>query len=495
MLEELPTLTPYQVAWLKVPRYTPRKFKDKSGEISIEQKATIKCLTKSRRIGGSFACQLEAVLNAAGIDYGTKNDVPPTDTYVVSATERQAKEFIKECGELAEFFAESDLRFQVKCQSTIITFKHTGKRIIALPASGRAIRGATGRLVLDEICFMPKFEEIWGAAKPLAQGTMKVAQGFPISVLSTPWAKGTEAYKVLTKGRPYFCFEMDLKTAIEQGFKGVRSINQVRNEVANDEIFRVEYMCQWLETGTSYFPEYTIRQNLTDEWDVIEKMYPDNPVIWGVDIGRTHDLTVASKFIQVEETLYLVDSYVMRGIPMHDQASRLIDQIGENPTLVRVDRGMQGYSVYDAFIAKYGRHRVASADLNQDSQVRHMMNLKDLLEKKRLKICSTFKSERTSNPLIMELLKIEQKATSGGRVVMHTPRDMHGHCDRAWSVAIGVGKYIRDTPSDISTGIIGVHESPINEQRIDVIQQSINAGILDRFVTADGWLCYTATNG
>lgn len=488
MLAALPTLTPYQIAWLKVPRYRWVTMESKKhGKRWREQKATIKCLTKSRRIGGSFACQLESVLSAAGIDYGTQTDCDPIDTYVLSATERQAKDFIKECGDLADFFSQSDARFQVKIQSTSITFVHTRKRIIALPASGRAVRGVTGRLVLDEICFMPKFDEIWGAAIPISRGNMKEPRGYPVSVLSTPWAKGTEAHRVLTRGAPYYCFEVDLKTAIEQGFRGISSTQQIRDEVGNDEIYHVEYMCKWLETGNAYFPEHIITRATCEDHGRIEKRYKDSPEIWGVDIGRTHDLTVAAKFRQVGDLMYLTDIFRMRNTPMHEQAEALIDKIGNNPTLIRVDRGLQGYSVYDAFVAKYGREIVKSADLNQDSQVKHMMNLKNMLEKQTLKICAEF-SEEPSKTLKVELLKIEQKATSGGRVVMHTPRDMHGHCDRAWAVAIGVGKYIRDVGSDNTQMIVGAHDSLINDEKeLDAIKLSVRMGIIDPTFPGDDW--------
>ncbi len=491
MITSLPTLTPYQIAWLKVPRYrwVTLESKDKTRRKRV-QKATIKCLTKSRRIGGSFACQLESVLSGAGIDYGTNTDVEPIDTYVLSATERQAKDFIKECGDLADYFAQLDVRFQTKIQSTQITFKHTNKRIVALPASGRAVRGVTGRLVLDEVCFMPKFEEIWGAAIPISRGNMKEPRGYPVSVLSTPWAKGTEAHRVLTAsgGQPYFCFEVDLETAIKQGFRGVDSIAQVRNEVGNDEIFKVEYMCQWLDTGNAYFPEHIIKRAVLNEpGSKIDKKFKDNPVIWGVDIGRTHDLTVAAKLVQVGDLMYLTDLFKLRNIPMHEQADLLINKIGNNPTLIRVDRGLQGYSVYDAFVARYGREIVHSAELNQDSQVKHMMNLKDMLEKQTLKIAGDF-SEEPAKTLQTELLKIEQKATTGGRVVMHTPRDMHGHCDRAWALAIGVGRYIRNNAPDNTEPLVGAHASLINEPDVDAIRTSIRMGLIDPVVdTQDNW--------
>jgi phage FluMu gp28-like protein len=490
MLTALPTLTPYQIAWLKVPRYRWVTLRSRAKGTTIrEQKATIKCLTKSRRIGGSFACQLESVLSGVGIDYGSQTDCDPMDTYVLSATERQAKDFIKECGELAEFFSDSDARFQCKVQSTQITFLHTHKRIIALPASGRAVRGVTGRLVLDEVCFMPKFDEIWGAAIPISRGNMKEPRGYPVSVLSTPWAKGTEAHRVLSRGSPYYCFEVDLQMAIEQGFKGVRSAQAIREEVGNDEIYNVEYMCKWLETGNAYFPEHIIKRAIMSEsGSKLDKRYKDNPVIWGVDIGRTHDLTVAAKFVQAGDIMYLTDLYKLRGTPMHEQAELLCAKIGDNPTLIRVDRGLQGYSVYDAFIAKYGREVVHSADLNQDSQVKHMMNLKNMLERETLKIAGDF-SEEPSKTLMTELLKIEQKSTSGGRVVMHTPRDMHGHCDRAWAVAIGLGKYIRDTQGDNKEIIIGEHKSLISAEReVDAIKLSIQMGLIEPDMPSDDWL-------
>lgn len=412
------------------------------------------------------------MLSAAGIDYASQKDVRPVSTYVMSATERQARDFVKECGDLAEFFADSDVRFECSRKATVLEFKLAGTRITALPSTHRAIRGVQGRLVLDEICFMPRFEEIWGAALPISRPNLKDPNGYPVSVLSTPWARGTKAFQVLTNPE-YILREVNLMRAIADGFPLPGGIERLKAEIGSEDIFNVEYMCQWLDTGLGYFPSHILERAVVKAADDVDGTGLEKElrgqgckVHWGWDVGRKHDLTVGAKFYSRGDTWFLVDLIVMRGVPLDIQAQRAIEAITKYPKdrleSIRIDRGTQGYAVYDALMTKFGSEIVSSADLNQDAQVRHMMQVKSMLERQKLKWCNEFSGE-SCRTLMTEFLKIEQKSTAGGRVVIDTPRDMHGHCDRAWAVAIGVGKYQRDRGKDDSSVIVGLHSSPIND--------------------------------
>lgn len=408
----------------------------------------------------------------------------------MSATERQSREFIKECADLAEFFCDSDVRFQCTAKATVLEFKLAKTRITALPTTPRAVRGVQGRLVLDEVCFMPKFEEIWGAALPISRPNLKHPTGYPVSVLSTPWARGTKAFQVLNNSDNAL-MTVNLEQALKDGFPMPGGIPKLKADIGSEDIYNVEYMCQWLDTGLGYFPSHILERSIVKAKDDVDGTGLEKElrgagcqVVWGWDIGRTHDLTVGAKFYIRGHTWYLVDLYVMRGVPLDVQAQRAIEVMTQSDrdkiSKIRVDRGLQGYAVYDAFISKFGREIVESADLNQDAQVKHMMQLKSMFEKQEIKVCSEFSSE-SSRTLLTELLKIEQKGTAGGRVVMNTPRDMHGHCDRAWAVAIAVGKYQRDLPRDDTPLIIGVNDSPINDPGTftDPMKKLLNLGFLD----------------
>lgn len=430
------------------------------------------------------------MLSAAGIDYATGKDTKPLSTYVMSATERQSREFVKECADLAEFFSDSDVRFECTPKATVLEFKLAGTRITALPSTPRAVRGVQGRLVLDEICFMPKFEEIWGAALPISRPNLKDPTGYPVSVLSTPWARGTKAFQVLNNPE-YALMSVSLEDALRDGFPLPGGIERLKAEIGSEDIYNVEYMCNWLDTGLGYFPSHILERAVVKASNDVdntglatELRYGKNAVVWGWDIGRKHDLTVGAKFYIRGHIWFLVDLIVMRGVPLDVQAATAIDAMTKYPSdrieTIRVDRGVQGYAVYDAFMTKFGDQIVKSADLNQDAQVKHMMQVKALLERQQLKWCNEFSNE-SCRTLMTEFLKIEQKSTSGGRVVIDTPRDMHGHCDRAWAVAIAVGKYERDLPRDNSPLIIGVNDSPINDPKTytDPMKKLIHLGFLD----------------
>ena len=455
-------LKQYQIDWLRSPQYRV----DDDGKVV----ATTSTLLKSRRIGGTFATSLKIILGACGIDPATMTDCEPMDYYFASATHRQSKEVIEECADIAKQLCEVDARFEHKASKLSINFTHANTRICAIPASPRAIRGSTGGLVLDEVCFMQDFGAIWKAAKAVAFSNIKNPTGLPVFVLSTPWAAGTIQHEILTgHGGAYKNFirhYVSYTDALSQGFPGPSPEAVI--EDFGEDAYMVEFMLEWLTMGVTFFPMVLLDKAKCDivqdeELDAnsLSKLISKRairqsdisgaPRYWGIDLGVTHDLSCLSEFAKTEKGDILINQTVIRGIPSHEQGKKIISVIeaADGETFkVRVDWGTVGRPIYDEILAHFGPQIVEPFSGNMKRQISHCKKMKSMLETSRLKISPFFVDAITGRrnscaSLFIEMQKIEVDLTIGGNVTIKTPRDHTGHCDRAWSAIIGVGPYAR----------------------------------------------------
>jgi phage FluMu gp28-like protein len=448
-------LRPYQIEWLKLPQYRINNDGKKVATTSI--------LEKSRRIGGTFATSLKIIFGACGIDPSNGTDTKPMDYYFASATHRQSKEVIEECADIASQLAKHDARFEHRASKLSIEFIHPKTRIVAIPASPRSIRGSTGGLVLDEICFMQDFPAIWKAAKAVAFSNIKRPEGYPVFLISTPWAVGTLQHEIMCGiGDGYKGFQrmqVSYERALMDGFPGP-SPEEVRAEFG-DDAYMVEFMLEWLAIGVTYFPLPLLEKSKIDiiPDEVMEEKYISGKTIlegdlsgcprkFGIDLGLTHDLSVVTEIAEKNGLDIVVNQTVVRGVGAHELGDIFIKYMEDcdGPiSKIRVDRGTIGRAAYDKIEQHFGIDLVEPFDGHIKRQISHCKNLKRLLETGKIKVASQFVDrfsgrKNSSTTTFIELNKIGLELTTAGNVTVKTPRDMTGHCDRAWSLLIAVGR-------------------------------------------------------
>jgi len=148
-------LLPYQQAW-------------------IEDKAPLKVMEKSRRIGITWAESADNVLTAA-----SQNG---SNVFYISATQDMALEYIEACamwaraydmaaGEIEEsIFKDGDKEIQ----TYRILFPKSGHRVVGLSSSPSNLRGKQGVIVLDEGAFQKSLAELQKAAMAMLMWGDKV---------------------------------------------------------------------------------------------------------------------------------------------------------------------------------------------------------------------------------------------------------------------------------------------------------------------------------
>lgn len=431
-------LTSYQHDWTKAPRYATSA----GGQI----KATTKTFTKARRIGGSFAAAVDACNLAAGYEWDGNRwkNVRPIDVHVVSASFNQAKNVLAEAAEFLAKVDSVDPRYKANAKANSIEFA-CGGNIVAHPAKASSLRTYTGALLLDEFAFVQQQEDVWGAAKNIAAATLKEPRGYPVSLITTPWTHGGFAHRLFTSSDlPFQRQTVDIYAAKAAGFP--IDVEQTRAECALAEIFATEYECQWLRGGACFFdPELLVGAEREDLPETLSR----EPSFYGIDIGRTNDLTCIVECKRLGDVIWIVGITALRGMHMDDQRDRIVSQLSTGK-LARclIDRGGIGRDLSDHIERKWSS-KCKGVDFSQDSKEELAVTFRKELESGRIRVWSDGGDNADqARALRMELTSIKAKPASGGKLSFETPRTVTGHGDRAWAAMLAVAAVTRTQAID-----------------------------------------------
>lgn len=452
---------PYQKAWLAAPKY-------------INGQATVRTWIKSRRIGGSFAAAFDAVLMASGIqaaldEHGNLEyrDAAPIDVYIVSPTLRQSKSLMRDAAKLTVILRAFDRRINFEpARATKLMNRRTGRGIYALPGNPDGIRGLTGAIILDEVCFVQGLEDVWAAVLPISRANPGCSEGYPISLISTPWVAGTLAHTLLTspdltfdaRKNPegFLRFDTDLDSALAAGFpdesfteaRRAAFREKIRKEAASDEIFSTEYLCQWSTVGDHLFDWKKLLLALADNDDPWGDELPD-PDLVTVDAGRRRDHTVAAGWkTHTDGAHWIVTLDVLRS-PM--KQSEQADAINRLTGDILVDCGGIGDGLADD-LDDLGR-TCERLQWNNDNQRRAVNAMRKMLDARKFRIAASCESE--GRTLIKELFSMSTGMSGAGRLTIKTPQARNGeggngggHCDRAWAALLGAWRLgVGEAPS------------------------------------------------
>jgi len=234
---------------------------------------------KARQIGFSHATAAGAVLGAL---------VLGRPQVILSASQDQSDEVLEKAKAHARVLAALGYpgAGQVSTDSATELGWDGGGRIIALPANPRTARGYSGDLWLDEFAYHADARKIRDAAFPVA-----MRGDWRIRVLSTP--NGAQGLFYDLAQRTSAGWSRTQTTIEDARADGLAIDESALRELAGDDerLFDQWFRCAFLDGDLQYYPSGWL-ERARGEHAIPDLADPAVSIHAGLDIGRTHDLTV-----------------------------------------------------------------------------------------------------------------------------------------------------------------------------------------------------------
>ena len=419
---------PYQKAW-------------------ILDNSRIKLMEKSRQIGMSWTASYELVRRhcQASQKY---------DSWVSSRDELQAKLFIDDCKKFASILnvAVGDVcktQLVGGVDSHSIEFANS-TRIWSLSSNPDAQAGKRGTRLLDEFALHPDPEKLYAIAYP------GITWGGNLQIISTHRGANNFFYKLVEEirfgGNPknISLHTITLQDALEQGLlrklkktlppesniaqmDEAQYFDYIKNSCADTESFLQEYMCQPADERLSFICYDDIARCTYKHDEIWQEFASDNSWLYlGVDVGRTHDLSVFWLLEKCGDVMYTRDVKVFKDTSFSEQEIHLHSYL-RNPRLhkVAIDQSGLGRQFAERAIERYGSARVEGVSFTQAIKETLAYPLRTAFENATIRIPNDI-------DIIADLRAVKRESTSGGGVRFKAERTSDGHSDRFWALALAI---------------------------------------------------------
>jgi phage FluMu gp28-like protein len=428
----------------------------------------VRVAEKSRRIGLTWTCACESVIDAAKTN--------GRDTSFVTYNQDAGVEFIRDCAMFARSFGlvfTGDERIVEDEDRDILVGSikfASGHRIVALSSRPTNLRGRRGNTVLDEFAFHDQPEELLKAA----MATLMWGDG-RVSIVSTH--NGVESHfnriiQDIHAGKlPYSLHRIDIDTAIAQGlveriflsrgvpYHGQESIDEWRSQVFAEygDDADEELRCIPARSGGTY-----IAQNLVDrqmyrapvyrlevhkdfamwtedarvahvsEWlKTLDGTLADLPKnrnhFFGQDFGRVSDRSViVIGYLDQDMTRMVPCAIEMLRVPYEQQKQVLFHVVDRLPQFYRGALDATGNGGYLAEVAmqRYGEDRIEQVNMTDKWYSENLPPLRSAFEDAMIKIprdvdhLSDLAAFKTING-VPKLPKAKNKSSIAGAPMRH----------------------------------------------------------------------------
>ena len=372
------------------------------------------CL-KSRQIGISHSSAAAAVVWGAFLG---------ETTTIVSLGQREADEVAEKAALHAKVLESLGSRWaKHRANKSEVRFANGG-RIIALPSSSGG-RGFSGNIFLDEYAYHEHASKIWDGA------SATVMHGYRLRVASTPNGVGNAFHSFWTSDTTVSGFsqhEISLKLAVAQGMK-VDLADCWKIAKGDPRVFAQLFECSFLDGDLQYIPTSLVNDAKIDPTQMPRL---DGHVYAGLDIGLENDLTALTLLREDRNgVLWEQDTTTCKRTAWADQETLISQSYGDwRWRRLSLDATGLGMVPAQRLQQTYGE-RVEPVMFTLQSKEALATGLYQALAEQRLVI-------RDDPDMIRDICSLRRIVTSSGNVRYDAPRTVHGHADRAWSLALAV---------------------------------------------------------
>ena len=377
----------------------------------------------SRQTGKSFSTACEAVTDSVA-----QPEHSSSLWVVLSAGERQALEWMEKAKKWSQAIkATVDSYDELRDSANALLSRAeirfaNGARIVAIPANPDTARGYSANLILDEFAIHEKPFDIWAAIYPSI--TNPLAGEKRLRIVSTPKGRGNKFADLWEHNETYSKHLVTIEDAVALGLFGKdpklaqARLAELRNGVDDDDIWAQEYMCRFIDNTAILLPYEMIgkceSESIKDDGA--------SPLYIGMDIGRSHDLSVIVTAVKLGDVLAVLEVDTLTKMPFVDKsrASRVqgvcIDSTGIGAMLAEEATKMLG-----------GKCRGVQFNVATKGEMYGLLRRK--FEERSIRV----PVERT---LREDLHAVQRVVSTGGNVTYSAPRNADGHSDRAAALSL-----------------------------------------------------------
>ena len=377
----------------------------------LTDKSRFRKINKARQIGFSFTIALEGYLNAMR----SRQEI-----LYVSASGRQAKRLISQ---IKSFARLDKIKFDPDRQEEI-GFPN-GSLVLSLPCSSTTARGyPADRLYFDEFAHWKNDKEMFQAVVPSLTRTDKVRS---LTVVSTPMGKQGEFYRIWEEDENYSRHQVDIYEAIKGGCPV--DVDLCRKLLPDDIAFRQEYLGEFVDESTSFFPYELTKRAINYElenWSIDQLKACKNPLYAGYDPAKIADSGV---FYIVERGNKVHTRHIKewRGVDYSEQLAyieRMCVQAGV--TKLITDQTGVGQKIQEDLKRSMGS-RAEGMTFTTGSKEKMITDLKVLFQDTLIEIPYNM-------DLINQLHSLKRKITESGTVRYQHEEGKHD--DYVWALAM-----------------------------------------------------------
>jgi len=349
---------------------------------------------------------------------------PKTTTLIISPSLRQSMIMFDKI--LTFTHSNPLLRKSITRKTRTIIQLTNASTIIALPCSEHLLRGYTANLAIcDEASFIPE-TIITEIVYPMLSTTNGTA-----IFLSTPWDKNHFFYKAFLN--PQYSTHK-VRSAenplIPQAFLAEMQQNMTT------EAYKREYLAEFTEAATSYFPQELIRQCIEhaqrlglEPYATLEQQIPKGDYYAGLDLGKLQDHSALAVVQREAETLKLVYTHEF---PLQTAYTEVIATTARANTRFHLQKLLADQTgIGEPILEELQAQGITAegATLTQETKAEILTHLKLAMQQQRLAI-------PYDKRLCQQINDQQYAYAKSGKLSFSHPPNTHD--DQLWALALAV---------------------------------------------------------
>ena len=375
---------------------------------------------------------------------------------IVAAGERQAIESLRKAKEWAEaihfsleHYYEQRADNNALLSAAEIVWENKS-RLIALPARPETVRGYSANLILTEFAFHENPTEMWRAIYPTISNPLR---GGPkkLRIISTPNGPGDKFHELWTKS-DYARHRVTIHEAAAQGL-GI-DVEALRKGLGDDEGWKQEYECEFLDTGSVLLPYELIATCEDEAATEVRGPGATSTLVCGIDFGRQRDRTVCWMFEKVGDVLWTREVLALEKLSTPEQVEILRPRLAASQRAC-VDYTGSGVGLGDFLAKEFGLHDPAQHRCGKVELCQFTVGLKaELFSKLRMAFEQRAVRIPVSAAIREDLHGIQRMSSRQGQVSYRATHSEDGHSDRCTALALALRAAGEARPAPASAPVI-----------------------------------------